>query len=62
MSEEVEIEGEVIASTDNAILFQSELEQDWVPKSQVKDYCGESVEKAESIFLPEWMALEKGFI
>ena len=62
MSEEIEIEGEVIASTPDAILFQSELEQAWVPKSQIKDYCGESVEKAESIFIPEYMALQKGFI
>ena len=62
MSEHIEIEGEVVAFTDNAILFQSDQDQSWVAKSQISDYSGDSIDTADSIFMNEWVATQKGFV
>ncbi len=60
---QVEIDCVVRRSTDKAILINIGTPDDvWVPKSQVSDYCGESLETAESIFIPEWLATEKGLV
>lgn len=68
--EMVEIDCRVIQETDRAYLIvaghgkQREL-QHWVPKSQVDDYCADTVNGKEvisSIFIPVWLATEKGLV
>lgn len=60
---EVEIEIVVKRSTDRAILVNHGVpKEEWVPISQISDYIGDSVHTAESIFIPEWLAHEKGMI
>ena len=59
----VELEVAVVGSTDAAIKVDYGGKfAVWIPKSQISDYCGDSLEEAESIFIPEWLALEKGLI
>lgn len=61
--EAVEIAVVVKRSTDRAILVNHGVpEEVWIPKSQVSDFTGDSVEEAESIFIPAWLAQEKGMI
>lgn len=57
----VEIEGEVVHQTDDAYLFYDGKTKDWIPKSKVDDECEEEG-VITSIFIPEWLALDKGFI
>lgn len=58
---DVEIEVEVRARTDKAFLvFDGKIEC-WIPKSQISDYSGEE-DSPESIFIPEYIAYEKGLI
>ena len=59
---EVEIEGEVKRETDAAVLFYNGKTEAWVPKSQITDQSEDDDGNIESIFLPEWLALEKGLI
>lgn len=60
-SDEIEIAGEVKASTDKAVLWFDGKTEAWVPRSQITDYCEEKG-KWTSIFLREWLAIEKGFV
>jgi len=67
MSEPIEIAGEVQAETEKAVLFFDGNTTEWVPKSQISDYSvkGEDFDNwmdIDSIFIPEWLALNKGFI
>ncbi len=60
---QVEIDCVVRRSTEKAILINFGTDEDvWVPKSQISDYTGETVDEAESIFIPEWLATEKGLV
>ncbi len=67
---QVEINVEVKVETPKAYLVKVEdcpggEKEEWVPKSQVSDYCEEFKNGKEiitSLFIPEWLALEKGFI
>jgi hypothetical protein len=34
----------------------------WIPKSQVEDYCEDREGNMTSVFIPEWLANEKGLI
>lgn len=62
-SRDVEIEVVVKRSTERAILVNFGVKEEvWVPKSQINDFCGENVEEATSIFIPEWLATEKGMV
>lgn len=61
MSEDIEITVEVRRETDNAYLVYDGKAETWVPKSQVSDYCEEKG-RITSIFIPEWLALDKGLI
>lgn len=57
----IEISVEVRAKTPKALLCFDGKVAEWVPRSQIEDYCEEKG-KITSIFISEWMAEEKGFI
>lgn len=63
----VEIECAVVRTTDSAILIDHGGRSNvWIPRSQINDYTpgpeGDGVEHCESIFIPEWLATEKGLV
>ena len=64
----IEIAVKVKAKTGKAILVDhGGNEEVWVPLSQIEDYCGsDDIEKSPygvtSIFIPEWLATEKGIL
>lgn len=53
----IEIAGEIKGETDKAYRFYDGKNTDWVPKSQ----CGWD-EKDKTMQMPEWLAMDKGFI
>ena len=61
---DVELEVQVKAVTDLAMLVKTERGQAWIPKSQISDYSGsEDLDsQVESIFVPQWLAEEKGLV
>lgn len=62
---EVELGVQVRAVTDKAILVSTDGSNSvWLPKSQITDWSGseELDHRTTSIFLPEWLATEKGLI
>lgn len=61
---EVELEVQVRAQTSVAMLVRTEMGEAWVPKSQISDWSGseELDMTTTSIFVPEWMAVEKGLV
>lgn len=64
-SRDVEIECEVRGHTVLAIKIYDGKTECWIPRSAITDYCGaDEVESSDttSIFVPEWLALEKGLI
>ena len=63
MSEMIEIDGEIEARTEKAVLFHTgdKTQAEWLPRSQIK------VEDSgfPGIFrvsMPEWMAVQRGFV
>lgn len=62
MSAEVEIAVEVRRETDKALLVFDGKQEVWVPKSMITDQSEDERGNVETIFLPEWLALEKGLI
>lgn len=61
-SKQVEIEVIVKQQTDDAYLIFDGRTNVWIAKSQVTDQCEESDGTITSIFIPEWLAKEKGLI
>ncbi len=61
VSREVEIACEIRGETALAYRVYDGKVTEWVPKSQITDYCEES-NVITSVFIPEWLALEKGFL
>ena len=61
-NQEIEISGEVKAETIKAYLWFDGKTEAWVPKSQISDLCEERDGRITSIFIPEWLAVEKGFL
>lgn len=61
---QVEIDCKVVRETDKAYLidYGHAKDQAWIPKSQVDDYCEERDGTITSIFIPEWLAKDKGLI
>ena len=61
-----EIECTVKRVTDHAIYINDGKRDAWIPKSMVSDWCDGPDEApgygTTSIFIPEWLALEKGLI
>lgn len=58
---DIEIAIEVIGRTPDALRVTDGKVKEWIPRSQISDYCGEE-ESPETIFIPEWLAEEKGLI
>ena len=54
----VEIECEVKRETDKAKLIFDGKREVWIPKSMISD----ETEDGSSIFIPEWLAIEKGLV
>ena len=61
MSEDIEIECDVIKETDMAYLIHDGNIEAWIPKSQVSDES-ESLGQITSIFIPEWLAEKAGLL
>jgi len=62
MTVEIEIAVEVRRETEKAMLIYDGKSEAWVPKSQITDQSEKNDGTIESIFVPEWLALEKGLI
>ena len=63
MTKDLEIEVEVKMKTAKALLVNfGGKDLLWIAKSQISDYVGEDLDHAEVIFIPEWLAKEKGMI
>lgn len=58
---QVEIECEVLAETEKAILIFDGKREVWIAKSMISDGCEEAGE-TKSIFIPEWLAIEKRLV
>lgn len=58
---DIEIAVEVRQRTDKAFLVFDGKTECWIPRSQISDYSGDD-ESPETIFIPEWLAHEKGLI
>ena len=60
---EVEIAVIVQRVTEKAILVDHGGDKEvWIPISQITDYSGKELKTADSIFISEWLAIEKGLI
>lgn len=63
---EVEIECEVRAVTRSAIQIHDGKRTEWIPKSQVSDWSDGPDDApgvgTTSIFIPEWLATERGLV
>jgi len=59
----IEIAVDIKHMTNAAVLVNDGTKEAWIPKSKIEDYTDE-LETGHSItiFLPEWLALEKGLI
>lgn len=61
-SQDIEIAVKILGETEKAYKVDfGGKEPAWVPKSQISDSCEERG-KIISIFIPEWLANEKGMI
>lgn len=58
---DIEIAVEIRARTDKAFLVSDGGNECWIPRSQISDYVGDE-DSPETIFIPEWLALDKGLI
>ena len=66
-NQEVEIDVVVKRTTEKAILVNFGVpEEIWLPKSQISDWCGGPDDEpglgTTSVFIPEWLAIEKGMV
>jgi len=55
-----EVVGQIVRETDKAILFTDGGEPQWLPRSRVTVEEGRG--GVVSVFMPEWLAKEKGFV
>lgn len=58
----VEIDCEVIAETQDALLVSDGKQEVWIPRSQISDYGEDDRLNITSIFISEWLANKKGLI
>lgn len=61
MSKDIEIAVDVRGETDKALKVFDGKTECWIPRSKISDEC-EDKGRIVSIFIPEWLALEKGLI
>lgn len=61
---QIEIDVVVKRSTEKAILVNFGVpKEEWIPKSQISDFTSDDdIDTATSIFIPEWLATEKGMV
>lgn len=59
---DIEIAVEVRAETPKAILVFDGKTEVWIARSQIRDQCENELGAITSIFLTEWMAMQKGLI
>lgn len=57
----IELAVEIIGETDQALRVYDGNVTAWIPKSQITDTC-EVNGKIETIFIPEWIANDKGLL
>ena len=66
MSAAIEIACEVRLVTDAAIKIYDGAREAWIPKSQVSDWTDGPDDApgvgTTSIFIPEWLAIDKGLV
>ena len=64
MSKDIEVEVEVRAVTIMALQVYNGNTTAWITKSQISDYAGSEAmdQKVTGIFIPEWLAIEKGLV
>lgn len=59
-------EVKVIRATDKALLVEYELDQKWIPKSQIHDdseiYKSDQVGQIGILVIPEWLAEKLGWL
>lgn len=60
-SDTIEVEVELRGGTDKAIKVSNGKIEAWIPRSQITDEC-EDKGRLISIFIPTWLAHEKGLI
>ena len=68
----VEIDGEYLHQTDEAVKLRVEIKKKsqtvWLPKSEIHDYSGFEdyddldVDDPVMVEIPEWMAIQKGLV
>ncbi len=58
----VEVECSVVRETDHAWLIDNGSHQVWVPTSQISETDEDTAGKVISVYLPEWLAIEKGLV
>lgn len=57
MSDIVEVDGEVVRRTADAVLWDDGSIEVWLPLSQI-----EVNEESGTVVMPEWLAIEKGLV
>lgn len=58
----VEIQVEVIGESEFAFFVSDGTYDEWIPRSAIENVDEVSVNYEGTIFIPEWLALEKGLI
>ena len=55
----IEICGDIITDTEDAILLSDGVSEHWLPRSQIKI---RKLSNGYEVIMPEWLAKKKGFI
>lgn len=58
----VELELELIHTTEDAYLFSDGDTEEWIPRALVQSMEETDEEDTYLVTLPEWLALDRGFI
>lgn len=58
----VELDVQLVAKSGKAMLVSDGVVEEWVPLSQMEDEPELLDNGLTKIYIPEWLALEKGFI
>ena len=61
-NEMVEVFGTIMAETDKAILLFDGVEESWLALSQIEYDLNNEVGDDSTVEIPEWLAIEAGFV
>jgi len=61
-NEMVEVFGTIMAETDKAILLFDGVEESWLALSQIEYDLSNEVGDDSTVEIPEWLAIEAGFV